>query len=142
MSQEIDISGRHELSGVSIIDVPNCGWNEEETFTGYVFTLDGAHYAAVENPDDGYRSYMDELQIVDTPPTASFTPQPVIVESVGDFWEIKCAISGKLVLRCGTDYADDYYPVCVIEYIPENLHINQPIMVQARTGKRRRSIEL
>lgn len=44
------------------------------------------------------------------------------------FNEFICAVdahNGEIVLRIGTDYSDGYYPRCILEYNPENMHINE-----------------
>lgn len=60
-----ELCGIHVLSGIEV------GMREVERYgckecANYIkFTLDGITYLAVEDPSDGYRSYMDDLEIVD-----------------------------------------------------------------------------
>lgn len=95
------------------------------------FTLDGVTYMAVENPDDRYRSYLEELQIVEEPCKTKLPDIRVVClmayerlpdSEVLDFYD---ANNSKQILSIGTENTDDYYPYCVIEYSPENMSINE-----------------
>lgn len=96
------------------------------------FRLDGVTYRAVENPDDGYRSYCEELQIVDSVPRTTLpdievigTMMPNDDYMVNDVLILIDAVTGKPVLEIGTKNTDDYYPYCWMEYHPENMICNQ-----------------
>ena len=67
MAELKDLIGKHILSGVETgVLKRKRYWREEEC--AYVkFTLDGVTYLAIEDPDDGYRSYMEELEISEIP---------------------------------------------------------------------------
>ena len=113
-----DLVGIHFLSGVN------------ETFNGdanvILFVIDGIPLRAEEDPNDGYRSNLKEI-IVDFNAKVSNTFTPVKVNITQDddiliFTDIK---SKKHILKIGTDYHDDYYPVFVGSWIPANMHVNK-----------------
>jgi hypothetical protein len=87
---------------------------------------------ANEDPDDGYRSYCNELEITDRHVTNRFSPIEVTCKmrpnddyEVNDVLEIYDAITRKLIIALGTMNTDDYYPWCEFEYNPENMILNQ-----------------
>lgn len=102
------------------------------------FRLDGVVYAAIEDPDDGYRSSLDRIVILEEPMTNVFTPIDVIVyiktktideksgEEDGDvsILEIVDRKNHKTVLEVGTDNTDDYYPYFVGVFSPHNMSTN------------------
>lgn len=116
-----DLYGSHVLTGVDII---------EDTGDGAkcIFTLDGIHYEAVEDPDDGYRSYLDYIGRTETAPRVTFKEEKVVVcgwenrETEG--LQILNAHTGDPILIVGTRYTNDLYPCCTMEYTPENLYAN------------------
>lgn len=121
-----DIKGVHSLSGVDYVA-------RGKIFDGIAirFCIDGVTYVARENPDDGYRSYMEELEISGEPCRNTFPAENVFCEkepeSSGeskDILVIENINTRKEILRVGTDYTEDYYPYCVMEYHPENLQCN------------------
>ena len=127
--------GVHQLT--SVFTYAYGGW--ESDGNGVILILDGDIYYCYENPDDGYRSYsviekaksLDEIKCNYRLP--SFPPQDVYVkfkdkkDNLGDpSWE--CLITnknGELILKLGTDNYEDYYPMAIFEYHPENLPINK-----------------
>ena len=130
-----DLVGNHVLSGVELgtkkVDV--YGWYVDSNFAK--FTLDGVTYLALENPDDGYRSYMEELQVVEET-CAVRLPDVKVRCHMRDF---KCSgqtddvlsfvdvENGKEFLAIGTENTEDYYPYCVFEYTPENMSCNSEV---------------
>ena len=95
------------------------------------FTLDGVTYKAIENPDDGYRSYMEELEVSDRTPINSFHGVGVVCSMKenteyenNDILVIRDAHNGKTILEIGTENYDDYYPCCQFVYHPENMMCN------------------
>lgn len=125
-----ELAGDHMLSGVDSAAVP-AGYGD--TVDCINFVLDGMTYSAVEDPSDGYRSYLsylvqtDELAVLNT-----FPPIAVRVEATpeGGYWEglrFYDAANGALVLEIGTSNADDYYPSCVMYWNPTALAINPTI---------------
>ena len=93
---------------------------------GHTFKLGDTVFEALENEDDGYRSYMDSVEVKD-PTGLIFFGRPlarVKLESINE----KDVFSGyRLVdiaddhvwLRLGTDNLDDYYPAFIFEYAPK-----------------------
>ena len=117
-----DFTGLHELSGVDY-----CEGHEGEM--NVRFCLDGVTYLAEEDPDDGYRSYMKELKISETPCKNVFPRQTVFCEyddgRHNDLLDMKNTGTGDLILRIGTEDIDDYYPICRMEWNPENMPCNK-----------------
>lgn len=127
--------GKHVLSGVDEVN------RKMEIYEGEFedcqcinFVLDGITYTAIEDPSDGYRSALDSLIRSDDKVSNNFTPIEVTVSyvetsdehsGVCDILEFRDTKNGKLVLEIGTDNVDDYYPVFVGSFIPENLSINE-----------------
>lgn len=92
-----------------------------------LFKLDGITYEAVCDEDDGYRSYMDDLAIVDDMPKMFDIPVLVLFEDPwhDDRIEILDNRNKRLVLNVGTKDIDDYYPCYVFDYHPENIFENK-----------------
>ena len=113
--------GIHALSGVDIIEDIGEGM-------ACLFTLDNETYAALEDPDDGYRSYLGCIGIVNTKPRVTFEPEQVVVCGHNSKTEngirILNAKTGLEILALYTSDLDDYYPCCRMEYNPENLSAN------------------
>lgn len=123
-----DLVGIHTLTGVEYgrvcnhsdlcADVANCG----------KFTLDGVTYAAIEDPDDGYRSHMRDLIICEEP--AKIQLPPTLVACVrsdrfdDDTLILYDLMTGKLILEVGTRNYNDWYPCFCWNYHPENLACN------------------
>ena len=89
-------------------------------------------YKISDDPDDGYRSFMDEdievLQnytIQNTFPPMKVTIQWVKEKDSFTGIHILDAFSRQPVLILGTDHSDNYYPYAVSEYTPENLSYNR-----------------
>jgi hypothetical protein len=127
-----ELVGAHILSGVEV----GCEERKLHIWTescNYVkFTLDGVTYKAVEDPSDGYRSYMEELEVSETPCKIKLPNIEVLCElsEVGEYEgesDVLCVydvLSGKKIMAVGTENYDDYYPCCVLEYHPENMYCN------------------
>lgn len=105
---------------------------EEDTVGVITFVLDGIAYKAVEDPDDGYRSLLGELLVCDDKISNTFPPHTVIgamkeSDYSGDHSDViqfKDEITGEIVLEVGTEDINDYYPMCVMRWRPQNLAIN------------------
>lgn len=128
-----DLVGERLLSGVEMAtEKTNDRWSTEDANV-ITFIIDGVTYKATEDPNDGYRSSLREIEVVNTIIKNTFEPQRVIGTMKADssyqqndtieFTDLK---SGLVVLEIGTDNYDDYYPCCVMSWIPENLSINNP----------------
>jgi hypothetical protein len=121
-----DLVGTHELGGVDLIDPKISGEDAQRC----CFVLDGVTYVCQENPSDGYRSYMDEIEITDQPISNLFAPQTMLcsMEDPGpdksDVLVMRDLVTGKEVLRVGTENTDDYYPYCVLQFSPQNMACN------------------
>ena len=107
-----DLVVRHYLSGVD--------------FDGndIIFVLDDIAFIAKENPHDGYRSSMDELDIHIGIVKNRFENVQVIAELNGGVLSLIDCDNKKEVLRVGTENWDDYYPCFKNEWMPENLSLN------------------
>lgn len=120
-----ELEGKHILSGIEqcVGDYINGGYVK--------FTLDGITYKAVEDPEDGYRSCMNDLEIVTHSCKFPLPDIEVICHySKGDhgnddILEFIDVNNRKTFLRIGTENYNDYYPYCVMEYIPANLSCNE-----------------
>ncbi len=128
-----DLVGLHILTGCQPGTMPKTSeWQDSDPNT-LDFILDGKTISAVEEPDDGYRSSMEDLVENREGLVITNTFQPVFVlgtkrkdedymkNDVVDF--IDC-ITGKVVLSIGTENTDDYYPCFVAEFTPENMWMN------------------
>lgn len=120
------LCGKHTFSGCEIIP------GSYQQGGCCLFTLDGVTYAAVEDPDDGYRSYCLEPMIAEQKPRYSFPAIDVFCHMQADdggghnnVLIVRDAKNGKIVLQVGTRNTDDYYPYCWFEYTPENMECNQ-----------------
>lgn len=125
-----DLVGKHYLSGFdTATEKADKSYNED--FDVVRFVLDGRTYKAIEDPSDGYRSYLEDLIVTDEIISNTFPPQEVIGimkdnddYSVNDTIQFFDIVTGKIVLEIDTDNTDDYYPYCVMNWYPENLAIN------------------
>lgn len=128
-----DLIGKHILSGIEVgtKDFKNY-WGDIENRCYIKFTLDGIHYLAMEDPSDGYRSYMEDLQTIDVPceiplPNVEVVCHMAELDSWGgdDVLAFIDAVNGKEILKIGTANCNDFYPYCVMEYTPENMSCNE-----------------
>lgn len=128
-----DFVGKHILAGCQFGTMPKKDeWQDSDPNT-LDFILDGRLFSVVENPDDGYRSSMDDIienresLII----TNTFTPCEVFGTfrpnnsyedfDVVDFFDI---VTGKVVMSIGTASVGDYYPSFVGDFTPENMASN------------------
>ena len=127
-----ELTGNHILKGIEVgIMSKDFGWGVQDDCNYIKFALDDATYLAIEDPDDGYRSYMAELEITEEPckiklPDISVTCHMRENDRYDehDILVFIDSMSGKEILAVGTACVDDYYPYCVLEYYPENMHCN------------------
>lgn len=90
---------------------------------GTCFKLDDIVFCAVEDPDDGYRSYLKSVVVADNVTNLTFAPDPLLSVKIearpalgeGGFALVD-ALSNKVILAVGTSDYDDYYPCFVFEY--------------------------
>jgi len=125
-----DLVGLHQLLGVDMTNEEiQSEWGDYfENCETISFTLDKKTYTAIEDPDDGYRSAMKEIKESKATIRNKFSPVEVIgimrlndSDEIIDFYDIK---TGKIILSIGTHNYDDYYPMFVAEFTPENMIIN------------------
>ena len=127
-----DLVGEHVLSGVDFCTTKVEMWGEHfEDCEVVNFVLDGVTYTAIEDPNDGYRSCMEEIKVSDTPIINNFPGQRVVATmrpdekyANNDILDLIDVVTGKVVLSIGTDNYDDYYPCWVAVFYPENMSIN------------------
>jgi hypothetical protein len=153
------------LSGVwfteAEADPPDSLWKDQPVDYMY-FMLDGYVYRVQEDPDDGYRSHLEDIIVVDQMPLNVWQPaeevmghhaqkQSELIDHTFDpesYYEDRCNIvqlisttTAKPVLEFGTDYSDDYYPSFVARFYPLKMGINerQAILLgeENEIGKRR-----
>lgn len=93
--------------------------------------LGGVTYVCEEDPDDGYRSSMQELR--------TLREGEKEIENVFGYVLVDCRYeskhcdilkvvdikSGEVVITVGTDRTDDYYPTFVANWNPAGLYFNK-----------------
>ena len=133
-------NGIHTLSGINDLIIKG---NYEDPYylsedaNGYVFILDGKTYVVFEDPEDGYRSCGKICEAKNGEICTNIFPeQKVLVKYINGikeddwcnykiwYYEFRNPKTKKLILKIGTDNYDDYYPMSIFEYHPENLPIN------------------
>ena len=131
-----DLVGSHKLTGVdeSTESVKLWFWSDElEDCNVINFVLDGVTYTAIEDPNDGYRSSMQELKVSEVVVKNVFEPCDVLgvyrdkgkYGDTDDVLDLFDAVTGLLVLSVGTEDVDDYYPSFLAVFKPENMAVNQ-----------------
>lgn len=96
------------------------------------FKLDGVAYCAREDPSDGYRSMLANIEVLgDVSVANTFPACRVRAERSANSHSDDCVVfidvlTGQVVLEVGTHNADDYYPCFVGHFAPESMAINQP----------------
>jgi len=130
-----DLVGEHELTGVDRYNADVKTWYGSgfESCEHLSFCLDGVTYTAIEDPSDGYRSCMRDLEVTDIELKNTFSPVRVIArigesdyEYESDILELISVANGGVILRVGTDNTDDYYPWFVCEFDPTVLGQLEP----------------
>ena len=122
-----DLCGHHLFSGIEMFSTPD---EYGLTRSGVRFIFDGVSYEVLEDPSDGYRSYLGEIYESDSLPAYLFPVSVPVICHMDDSQdsEILCVrdiLNGVVIMRIGTDYYDDYYPQCILEYYPENMSVNR-----------------
>ena len=129
-----DLVGKHILQGIELGTEPadQGFWSVDSNFI--LFALDGVTYKATENPDDGYRSYLNDLEIVDKKPHIKIPDVEVVGimredddSEKNDVIEFRDVNNGRCVLAIGTGNTYDYYPYCVLSYKSENMSCNDEV---------------
>ena len=88
------------------------------------FKLNTMVWEAIEEPEDGYRSYLDSVERADCTlvfPQRAFARVRVEDADDGYFngWQFVDEEDGHVWLRFGTDNYDDWYPYFVFDYRPK-----------------------
>ncbi len=133
-----DLVGYHILDAVDFKDSKVYEEFEDSYLNSTTcrFRLDGIIYVAIEDPNDGYRSMMKDLELgIFGEITNVF--EPVWVEAVylqerkDKCWEDGSDIlklidlkTGRTVLEVGTGNTDDYYPYFVADFDPTAMASN------------------
>lgn len=117
--------GPHLLSGVQP-GIRQATERYHEDANTLAVVLDGKCWVIVEDPSDGYRSSMQDIEAGDLAEvTNTFKPVRVTAAmrdySVDDVLEFTDDATGKTVLAIGTANTIDYYPYFVADWMPENL---------------------
>lgn len=127
-----DLIGMHSFSGIDFGDEKYKDWSGMEDDRQYVvFIIDGKSILASENPDDGYRSMCNELELTDRDVKNTFPPQRVFCKMKdGGYYnhsvlELYNPDTAQLIMAIGTENYDDYYPCFHFEYLPQNMAANQ-----------------
>ena len=93
------------------------------------FKLGDVVFEAIEDPDDGYRSYLESVVL--SKPTGIFSKQPLTQVYVfpsnydgddydeGNSFDLIDANTGHVWLSCYTEHTDDYYPMFCFNYTPD-----------------------
>ena len=128
-----DFLGRHVLTGVDF-GVEKATEEYYKDANNMAFEMDGKVYLVREDPSDGYRSSMKDIEEVDIKVVNQFPPCKVKgrrrknseygeKNDVIDFYDV---VTGLVVLAIGTENIDDYYPSYVAYFDPRNMKINIP----------------
>ena len=121
-----DLIGYHKFYGLDLIGKGN---EHGDPYNCVLFNLDGITYIAEEDPYDDFRSYMSDIGISENKIRNTFGP--VFVECAmsdsehSEILELKDVISGKIILSLGTANYTDYYPYCIIDWMPQNMAVNK-----------------
>jgi hypothetical protein len=129
-----EFTGKKMLDGVDFENKSIKTWGENfEDCEVCRFRLDGVVYSAIEDPDDGYRSHMNDLIINELDDmTNAFEPIEVLCRyrdkgdygSIDDILELVDTSTSKVVLEVGTSNTDDYYPCFVASFDPTAMVTN------------------
>jgi hypothetical protein len=121
-----DLVGVHTFTGFSTESVTTPDHYSRDANVA-IFVLDDVTYRALEDPDDGYRSYMDEITITNEKCT-NMIPVHFVkgnLDEDSDIINFVDIVTKEIVLSIGTDHSDNYYPSCVSDFFPKNLAINK-----------------
>ncbi len=133
-----DFHGEYWLQGVEFVSwriYQSYKWDTGELGTRgddanvMIVLLSGVAFAFIENPDDGYRSSMEEVSTTDVNLVKNrFAGNRVIAKASDDKYKdvvyFVDVVTGKEVVVAGTDYSEDYYPAYVASFMPENMSVN------------------
>lgn len=133
--------GEHILDGVDLSSERVRMYDDKYEDASVIrFRLDGIVFTAIEDPSDGYRSSMDKIFYETCELSNTFPPIRVLARKkengkygdVNDTLELVDLVTGKVVLEVGTNNTDDYYPVFVSAFWPENMASNIKAAAEAK----------
>ena len=123
-----DFVGIHMYGGVELGTHNNNG----DQVNHILFMLDERCYKVDEDQEDGWRSYAKDVEEMNSiMRRSSLLPFPISITcsmDEDDDMDVLHFIdnnNGKTFLSIGTDNRDSWYPVCIFDYTPENLHMNE-----------------
>lgn len=129
-----DLEGIHTFTGIEFDTATvEVDWKERK-INIIKFELDNKTYVAEEDPGDGYRSYLETIEEVCEPISRKhkIPPTKVICRHITKYDTEECDIlefidnqNGEVFLRMGTNHLDDFYPYCLLDYMPERMYINK-----------------
>ena len=128
-----DFEGKYQLQGVDECTESVKTWGDSfEDCSAIRFKLNGVVYVAIEDPDDGYRSYLGELKIDQLDIKNPFENVEVVASyrdsnkynEKSDIMDFIDTTTGKVVLSVGTGNTDDYYPYFVASFDPTAMSVN------------------
>jgi hypothetical protein len=145
MSVELDhfIGKSFVLTAVATGQIPVANSYAGEHANTLTFVLSGVTYQVVEDPNDGYRSSMREINVLPAVTlTNQFPPVKVVGERVPDddhykkdMVVLKRMDNGLPILEFGTHNTHDYYPSFVGDFRVENLPGNEADQIAAREAE-------
>ena len=95
-----------------------------------IINLSGTNYEFIENKNEDYRSYCEFIGVTDYEPKYKISEGVFVTvkkcehEKIEGIEIFDCETK-EIILTIATNYTEDYYPVCVFEYTPENMAINK-----------------
>lgn len=127
-----ELVGLHQFSGADFTTekFDNIDHYGPDSAVHFNFVLDGITYTAIEDASDGYRSSMSDIKVSDYKLLNTFPPIEVMCSMASHPEHAMYVLNGhdvkngKLVFQVGTDYSDDYYPVYIATFSPENMSAN------------------
>jgi hypothetical protein len=129
-----ELVGLHDLTAVDEGTEERKRWGSSETCNAIYFTLDGVTYAVVEDPEDGYRSHAEDVEVVARPMKNTFPACRVLAThrtdcgpGSADVLVLADVLTGLEVLTVGTENTDDYYPYYVATFDPRAMAVNAPV---------------
>lgn len=127
-----DFEGQHLLSGVEFDTTDPRGWSDGDKANRITLVIDDVPFGFVEDPNDGYRSTMECVELSDAIVNNTF--EHILLDFTyinEEHHELLVAHKPGMndksletaVLQVGTDNTDDYYPCYVDYWSPEKLHL-------------------
>ena len=94
-------------------------------YSSSTFSVNGVVFKVLEDPSDGYRSYLGAIEFTDESDSSFFrTPLGTVrIEAVDEaerrVYRLVDTADGHVWLEFGTDYSDDYYPYFIFSHFPK-----------------------